>query len=95
MALADGRTGKRKIDTKTATKSASLPDAAAKLAGLVQLAQEGIDIVLTQDGLPVARLTSAESSDQPRIPGLNAGKASISDDFDAELPDEFWLGVGR
>lgn len=29
---------------------------------------------------------------QPRILGLHAGKLWMSDDFDAELPDEFWLG---
>jgi prevent-host-death family protein len=78
--------------TTTVTKSVSLSDAASQLAELVQLAQEGTDIVLTKDGRPVARLTPADSSDQPRIPGLDAGKAWISDDFDAELPDEFWLG---
>lgn len=28
----------------------------------------------------------------PRALGLHAGKVWVSDDFDAELPDEFWLG---
>lgn len=28
---------------------------------------------------------------QPRVLGLNPG-AWMSDDFDAELPDEFWFG---
>ena len=76
----------------TATKSVSVSDAASQLAELVRLAQEGTDIVLTHEGLPVAGLIRAESPDQPRTPGLDAGKAWISDDFDAELPDEFWLG---
>ncbi len=37
---------------------------------------------------------SSESTDKPRILGLHAhlGKAWMSDDFDDELPDEFWLG---
>ena len=28
----------------------------------------------------------------PRVPGLGEGKWQVSDDFDAPLPDEFWLG---
>jgi prevent-host-death family protein len=48
--------------TTLATKNVSLSDAASQLAELVRLAQEGTDVVLTQDGLPVARLTPAESS---------------------------------
>jgi len=29
---------------------------------------------------------------QPRILGVHAGTLWVSDDFDAELPDAFWLG---
>lgn len=29
---------------------------------------------------------------EPRVPGLGAGKWQVSEDFDAPLPDEFWLG---
>ena len=29
---------------------------------------------------------------QPRTLGLHAGTLWVSDDFDAELPDAFWLG---
>ncbi|MEI6777848.1 MAG: hypothetical protein WCK70_13190 [Chloroflexales bacterium] len=35
---------------------------------------------------------SGASVSSPRILGLHAGKIWVSDDFDAELPDEFWLG---
>lgn len=28
----------------------------------------------------------------PRVPGLNRGHFWISEDFDAPLPEEFWLG---
>lgn len=37
------------------------------------------------DGLPTA----------PRTPGLHAGQYEIADDFDAPLPDSFWLGAER
>jgi hypothetical protein len=29
----------------------------------------------------------------PRILGLHAGTFTVSEDFDAPLPDEFWLGA--
>lgn len=38
---------------------------------------------------------SAESSapvEGPRISGLGKGLWEVADDFDAPLPDEFWLG---
>lgn len=28
----------------------------------------------------------------PRVAGLNRGQIWVSEDFDAPLPDEFWLG---
>jgi hypothetical protein len=31
-------------------------------------------------------------TEQKRILGLHRGKVWISDDFDASLPDDFWLG---
>ena len=34
----------------------------------------------------------AALSTNQRIPGLQQGKVWISDDFDDELPDEFWGG---
>jgi hypothetical protein len=42
----------------------------------------------TQESEPSADI------DKPRILGLHEhlGKAWMSDDFDAELPDEFWFG---
>ncbi len=32
------------------------------------------------------------SSSSPRILGLNRGAMKMSDDFDEQLPDQFWLG---
>lgn len=38
------------------------------------------------------RLASLASNKKKRIAGLNRGMIWTSDDFDAPLPDEFWLG---
>jgi hypothetical protein len=37
-------------------------------------------------------LATEIESERPRILGLHAGKVWMSDDFDAELPETFWLG---
>lgn len=38
-----------------------------------------------------------ETLAKPRVLGLfeNVGETWMSDDFDAELPDSFWLGEGQ
>jgi antitoxin (DNA-binding transcriptional repressor) of toxin-antitoxin stability system len=51
-------------------------------------------VIITDAGTPLVRLVPADALDQPRIPGLNKGEVWMSDDFDADLPDEFWLGNG-
>src|SRR5262249_40331013 len=39
------------------------------------------------------REPQAETTRPPsRVAGLNAGEVWMSDDFNAELPDEFWFG---
>lgn len=44
------------------------------------------------DILPPHEPPTESASLQKRIAGLNAGDVWMSADFNAELPDEFWLG---
>ena len=62
------------------------------LKKLLEIVASGIDVVLTEDKLPVARLVPVSHEVGARTPGLHAGKVWISPDFDAPLPDSFWLG---
>jgi prevent-host-death family protein len=81
--------------SSTTSQVVSLNDAAAQLTELVRLAQQGTEVVIVEDGLPLARLVrpeSPESLDRLRVAGLNEGEVWISEDFNAELPEEFWLG---
>ena len=58
------------------------------------LLTQGDEIILTDDGQPVARLTPIENTGQStgqRVPDLFPG-IWISDDFNDPLPDSFWLG---
>ena len=61
---------------------------------VIKLAKNGDEIVLEEDGKPIAKITPIEAeSPQPekRILGLGRGEGYfMSDDFDDELPDEFW-----
>jgi hypothetical protein len=63
------------------------------------------EIEIAAAGLPAAEKRSLLSwlkaeltvegqsnADGPRVPGLGKGKWQMADDFDAPLPDEFWLG---
>lgn len=78
------------------TKTVSLEEAKTQLQELTDLAKTGVEVVLTQEDRPVARLQpisqpSPPSSAKKRIPGLHRGEIWVSDDFDEPLPDEFWL----
>ncbi len=51
-----------------------------------RLLREVMDTALTQLG------QTASAQPTRRIAGLHAGQTWVSDDFDAPLPDSFWLG---
>ncbi|NEQ68412.1 MAG: prevent-host-death protein [Symploca sp. SIO2D2] len=72
-----------------------LPSSVTELLSLIQDDQE---IIITDDNIPVARLTILNPVAQTKLkleempqPGLNLGAMVMSDDFDQPLPDEFWL----
>ncbi|NET61218.1 MAG: prevent-host-death protein [Symploca sp. SIO2E6] len=72
-----------------------LPFSVTELLSLIQDDQE---IIITNDNIPVARLTILNPVAQTELklektpqPGLNLGAMVMSDDFDQPLPDEFWL----
>lgn len=74
------------------TKRVDLQETQPQLAELLLLVAAGTEIILTEGDTPVARLTPITAADTPRIPGLHAGSVWMSEDFDAPLPDEFWIG---
>lgn len=72
----------------------SLDEAQKKLPDLLAQALAGNEVIITEQGRPVARLVPVPVA-QPkgkRIAGLNRGAIWISETFDEPLPDEFWLG---
>lgn len=61
-------------------------DAAGKLAELVQLARDGEDVVLVENGEPVARIVALPRKAR-RVFGSAKGRIIISPDFDEPLED--------
>lgn len=64
------------------------------LKSVIAFTKNGDEIVLEENGKPIAKITPIEESKpvepKQRVFGLGKGKTWMSDDFDDELPDEFW-----
>jgi prevent-host-death family protein len=63
-------------------------EAKTQLSKLIQLAENGEDVVIARAGKPVVRLTKLEPDKKPIVFGLMKGEIWIADDFDAPLPPE-------
>ena len=63
-----------------------------QLADLLAIVKNGGEVVIAQNGEPIARLESVKRTKKKRVVGLNRGTIWTSEDFDEPLPDEFWLG---
>jgi len=75
------------------TKTVSVKDAQAQFLELLDLVSMGNRIVIQKDEEPLAEIVGISSPKKGKqVAGLNRGKIRMSDDFDAPLPDEFWLG---
>jgi len=63
-----------------------------RLREVAALAAGGAEVILSQDGVPLAKLAPLPQG-QARIAGLHAGAIQTAEDFDAPLPEEFWAGT--
>ncbi len=77
------------------TTTMDINEAKQHLAQLLDLAKEGNEVFISEGNTPVARLTAVAPVPfirKPRVAGLHAGAIWVSDDFDQEWLEEFWLG---
>lgn len=75
------------------TKTVSVKDAQARFLELLDLVSKGNRVVIQKDKKPLAEIVGLNfPQKRKRVAGLNRGKMRMSNDFDAPLPDEFWLG---
>jgi prevent-host-death family protein len=70
----------------------NIHDAKTNLSRLLARVEAGEEIVIARNGKPVARLVPIVDADSTPRFGTCAGEIWIADDFDAPLPDRFWLG---
>lgn len=79
-------------DLPVAITTVDVQELSTRFAEVFSLASSGSEVLITENHIPVARLVPLTPG-QARIPGLHAGASSTSNDFDAPLPDGFWLGT--
>ena len=63
-------------------------EAKTQLSKLIEAVEAGEEIIIARAGKPVARLMPLEAAKPRRQLGLQAGRLSVPDDFDAPLPDD-------
>jgi prevent-host-death family protein len=61
--------------------------AKTQLSSLIRRVAEGEEVVITRNGVPVARLVAVGKPGTRRKLGRLRGKLRVADDFDAPLPD--------
>jgi prevent-host-death family protein len=74
------------------SQTVNADEAQSRFADLLAIASNGGEVIITQDGKPLARLVPVTPPKKKRIAGLNRGSIWTSEDFDKPLPDEFWTG---
>ena len=76
------------------TKTIEIQDLPKQFMEFLSLISEGTEVIFKRDNTPFARLVPMGTSlSKPRVAGLNKNSIWMSDDFDAPLPDSFWLGT--
>jgi len=73
------------------TENIDVNEAQAHLREILDRVNAGVQIILSENERPVARLVSVSQ----RIPGLHADSIWTSKDFSEPLPDEFWTGRNK
>ena len=65
-----------------------IADNQTDFAKLLQRVLSGEEVIISQDGNPIARVVPIADKSLPRIPGLDKGKVVNYSDFDAHLPED-------
>jgi antitoxin (DNA-binding transcriptional repressor) of toxin-antitoxin stability system len=76
------------------SKTFDIADLSNNLTDLLSDIQNQVEVTLTRQGVPWAKVLPLDKQGQaqPLFPkaGLNRGSMVMSDDFDDPLPDAFW-----
>jgi prevent-host-death family protein len=69
------------------SQAIDLEHAKDQLRGLIDQAEQDGEVILTQDGEPVAKIIPIARARKPRQFGSARGQIHMADDFDAPLED--------
>ena len=69
-------------------ETVNIHHAKTHLSKLIERVQGGEEIVVAKAGKPVAKLVPLARPRKPRVPGRGRGTLTMSEDFDAPLPDD-------
>ena len=75
------------------TKTLNISDVPGPLAGLLALAKDGDEIIIEENGRELAKVIPVRTQTHLKQRKFGRGRPEgyfMSDDFDAELPAEFW-----
>jgi antitoxin (DNA-binding transcriptional repressor) of toxin-antitoxin stability system len=73
-------------------KTIDIKSTSATLQAAVSTLKAGDEILLAEDGKPVARVVPVEAPKPRRKAGLFPSALVMSEDFDDELPEDFLIG---
>jgi len=62
-----------------------------RIQEIISVATSGTEVIVTDGDNPIAKLIPC--APQARKPGLHPGAITITEDFDAPLPEDFWMGT--
>jgi antitoxin (DNA-binding transcriptional repressor) of toxin-antitoxin stability system len=70
------------------TQTYNVEEAKAQLPQLLREVASGAEVIIAKEGIPMARISRIEAG-KPQIRfGVLKGRAEVSEDFDAPLPDD-------
>ena len=74
------------------TRTISISEIQNSAQAIIDLTRNGDEIIIEENGEPLVKVTPLEKTElKQRVLGLGMGKEYfMSDDFNDELPDEFW-----
>ena len=65
----------------------NIHEAKTHFSKLLNRVMSGEEIIIAKAGKPIAVLSPFEPPNQPRVPGIDAGKIEIRANFDDPLPE--------
>ena len=75
------------------THSINLHEAEGHLKELAELAVKGTEVIINlEDGGQLTLVPTGQAANREKLFGLYEGQIKMSEDFDDELPESYWLG---